>query len=299
MKINDITLASCAMLVEFNASCWTARKLDRKVTGEVTSNKQANSDSARVNKNLLSGRGELEEITKLITKVRNYEYDNTLPWSKGGQQLLPSTKFLTFDAQMGTFKEEFDTVVASFVTIYPTLITAQAMALGQMFSRDDYPPAGDIARRFAFAYDYLPVPVAGDFRVDVGMANAEKLRARLEQVATSRVEQALGDLKKRLGEHLRRMSERLVTDIDPATGEPKHRKFTSTLVSSAYDLCDLVKGLNVTGDPELKEACAVLENVLAGTSAEGLRTDAIKRADVKKEVDRLLGAFDFTIEDGA
>jgi hypothetical protein len=38
------------MLVEFNASVWTARKLDRSTTDEVVSNKNAGSkDAARVN----------------------------------------------------------------------------------------------------------------------------------------------------------------------------------------------------------------------------------------------------------
>ena len=294
MEMQDITLGSCALIVEFNASVWTARKLDRKVTDEaISSNGAKAQDSVRANKNLMASRTELSEIQQLVTKVRNYIYDNTLPWSNSGQQLLPTSKFLEFDKRMAVYKEEFDEAVKKFVTIYPTLITAQAMALGSMLNRADYPPAGDIARRFAINYDYFPVPAAGDFRVDVGNQASAELKARLEGVATARIDAALGDLKTRLGEHLRRMSERLVTDIDPVSGEPKHRKFTSTLVTSAYDLCDLVRGLNVTNDPDLARACKVLENALAGTSAESLRTDAIKRADVKKEVDSLLGAFSF------
>lgn len=292
MEMNDITLGSCALIVEFNASVWTARKLDRKVTDEAISAHGAKArDSVRANKNLFAGRSELTDIQQLVTKVRNFIYDSTLPWSNNGQQLLPSSKFLEFDKKLAVYKEEFDDLASKFVHIYPTLITAQAMALGSMFDRNDYPPAGDIARRFAFNYDYFPVPTAGDFRVDVGNMAASELKERLEKMATARIDAALGDLKRRLGEHLHRMSERLVTDIDPATGDPKHRKFTSTLVTSAWDLCDLVKGLNVTNDPDLTRACKVLENALAGTSAESLRTDSIKRAEVKSQVDSLLGAF--------
>lgn len=294
MEMHDITLGSCALIVEFNASVWTARKLDRKVTDEAISAHGAKAkDSVRANKNLFAGRSELTDIQQLVTKVRNFIYDSTLPWSNNGQQLLPSSKFLEFDKKLSIYKEEFDDLAGKFVRIYPTLITAQAMALGSMFDRNDYPPAGDIARRFAFNYDYFPVPTAGDFRVDVGNMAASELKERLEKMATARVDAALGDLKRRLGEHLQRMSERLVTDIDPVTGDPKHRKFTSTLVTSAWDLCDLVKGLNVINDPDLTRACKVLENALSGTSAETLRTDPIKRADVKKDVDSLLGAFTF------
>ena len=51
------------MLVEFNASVWTARKLDRSTSEEVVNSKNAAAkDAARVNKHLLAGRNELEEI---------------------------------------------------------------------------------------------------------------------------------------------------------------------------------------------------------------------------------------------
>ena len=294
MEHADINIQGAALIVEFNASVWTARKLDRKVTDEVIDNKNAKAkDGGRFNKNLLAGRHVLEDIAKLVTKVRNHVYDNTLPWSNNGQQLLPTSKFIAFDKKMNVFKEEFDEIVEKFVAIYPTLITAQAMALGEMFNRDDYPPSSDIARRFAFTYDYFPVPSAGDFRVDIGNMANKDLKERLEKMATARVDAAIGDLRKRMAEHLQRMSERLVTDVDAATGEPKHRRFHNTLVTSAYDLCDLAKGLNVVGDKELSAAVKVLENTLGGASAETLRTDPIKRADVKKDVDALLGKFNF------
>ena len=293
MQINDINIQSCALICEFTASVWTARKLDRQVTKETNDAKSATADASRTNKNLMASRSELSDIQTLVTKVRNFVVDNTLPWSNNGQRLLPTSKFIAFDQEMNKMKEQFDNVVESFVKIYPTLITAQAMSLGAMFNRADYPPASDIARRFAFNYDYFPVPSSGDFRVDVGNMAASDLKERLEKMATARVDAAMGDLKARLGDHLRRMSERLVTDTDPKTGEPKHRKFTSTLVTSAYDLCDLAKGLNVNNDPSLTQAVKILENALSGTTSETLRTDDIKRADVKKQVDSLLSAFDF------
>jgi hypothetical protein len=299
MKIEKLNLHSCAMIVEFNASQWTARKLDRKVTDEVIADKNAKAaSSGRFNKNLFAGRSELEDIGKHVTMVRNYVVTNTLPWSDNGQRLLPAAKFLEFDKKMSIYKEEFEALVDSFVSQYPTLITAQAMSLGDMFDRADFPPASDIARRFGFAYDYLPVPAAGDFRVDIGNTAQDELQTRLLKSAQTRVDAAMDDLSKRLTDHLKRMSERLVTDIDDKTGEPKHRKFTSTLVTGVYDLCDLVKGLNVTNDPVLNQARRILEETLAGTSAESLRTDPIKRADVKKEVDNLLNKFSFSM-DGA
>ena len=92
---------TCAMLVEFSASVWTARKLDRKVSDEVVASKSAGSKAAaRVNKNLLAGRDELDVIQAHVTSVRNYVYDNTLPWSDSGLRLLPTIRFTEFNARM-------------------------------------------------------------------------------------------------------------------------------------------------------------------------------------------------------
>ena len=73
---------TCSMLVEFNASVWTARKLDRSTSEEVVNSKNAAAkDAARVNKHLLAGRNELEEINSFVSTIRRFVEDNTLPWS--------------------------------------------------------------------------------------------------------------------------------------------------------------------------------------------------------------------------
>ena len=109
---------------------WTARKLDRGVTDEIIYGKNATAkDAARVNKHLLAGRPELEVIQKHVGMIRTYVYDNTLPWSDSGIRLLPTIKFLEFNDRMAQFEEDFTSLVNRFVTIYPTIITAQAMAL--------------------------------------------------------------------------------------------------------------------------------------------------------------------------
>ena len=58
--MNRYNIDTCALLVEFASSVWTARKLDKTATDEVVYNKRAASkDAARVNKHLLAGRNEL------------------------------------------------------------------------------------------------------------------------------------------------------------------------------------------------------------------------------------------------
>lgn len=285
-------LSTCAMLVEFNASVWTARKLDRSTTDEVVSNKNAASkDAARVNKNLLAGRTELDVVQQAVSKVRQFVYDNTLPWSDSGLRLLPTINFMKFTERMNAFEEEIEGLVKDFVAIYPTLITAQAMALGDMFKRDDYPTANDVVSKFSFRVNYMPVPASGDLRVDVGNAAQDELRKKLDALTQERVDSAMADVRARLVEHMKRMSDRLTTDY--VAGEPKGRRFHDSLVDGALELCDLTKALNVVGDAALEGARKELEQLLVGVTPNDLRKNEAVREDTKKAVDALLDKFSF------
>jgi len=292
MNTPRYNIDTCALLVEFNASVWTARKLDKSTTDEVVANKNAAAkDAARVNKHLLAGRSELETIQQAVGRARQYVYDNTSPWSDSGLRLLPNIRFTTFSARMNEFDEEIAALVKAFVVIYPTLITAQALALGDMFKRDDYPTANEMVTKFSFRVNYMPVPTAGDFRVDVGNQAQQELKDRLDKLTQERIDNAMADVRERLGSHLKRMSDRLTTDY--INGEAKSRRFHDTLVDGALELCDLTKALNVTGDMSLEEARKQLEQLLVGVTPTELRKNEAVRQDVKKNVDAILDKFSF------
>jgi hypothetical protein len=258
----------------------------------VVTNKNAGSkDAARVNKNLLAGRTELDVVQQAVSKARQFVYDNTLPWSDSGLRLLPTINFIKFTERMNDFEEEIATLVKDFVAIYPTLITAQAMALGDMFKRDDYPTANDVVSKFSFRVNYMPVPDSGDLRVDVGNAAQEELRKKLDALTQERVESAMADVRARLVEHMKRMSDRLTTDY--VAGEPKSRRFHDSLVDGALELCDLTKALNVVGDTALEGARKELEQLLVGVTPNDLRKNEAVREDTKKAVDALLNKFSF------
>jgi hypothetical protein len=283
---------TCALLVELNVSQWTARKLDRSTTDELVSNKHAQAKgAARVNKNLFAGRSELEVVGQHVTETRSFVYDNTLPWSDSGIRLLPSAKFMEFNAKLQQAEDKFHGLVTEFVTVYPSLITAQAMALGDMFNRNDYPQPTDIEHRFNFNVNYMPVPASGDFRVDIGNDAQEELRKKLSSLADERVEYAMKDIKGRLLEHLKRMSDRL--SIDYVSGEAKPRKFHDSLLDGAHDLCDLASSLNIINDPQLDDARKALKKAIGGIDVKDLRKDVGARNDVKTQVDDILSKFSF------
>ena len=283
---------SCALLVEFNASQWTARKLDKTTTEEVVRGKGAgDKGAARVNKNLLAGRKELEVINQHVGAVRTYMYDNTLPWSDSGIRLLPSINFMQFNDKMQEYETAFNSLVDEFIDVYPTLITAQAMALGDMFKRDEFPSPHELKQKFNFRLNFMPVPSAGDFRVDVGNDAQKELQDKLSKLADERVENAMRDVKTRLKEHLDRMSDRLSFDV--VGQEVVTRKFHDSLLDTAHDLCEMVKVLNVVNDQSLETARRSLANVISGVDVSDLRKDMPVRTEVKTRIDEIRSAWSF------
>lgn len=280
---------TCALLVEANISVYTGRRLDKSVTDEVNVDKKASKGAARVTKNLFADRPELEAINKHVGACRTYLYTHTLPWSDSGLRLLPTAEFFKFNERMALFEEEFEAMVKAFIEVYPSLITAQAMALGDLFNRDDYPSPDSMHRKFSFHVGYLPVPAAGDFRIDVGNEAQEELKRALEAQSATRLHTAVAELKGRLGEHLERMADRLGDQV--VNGELKAQRFHASLIDGAKDLCVLVKNLNVTGDAGLEEARGKLETALDGISAEDLREDHVLRAVVRGQVEAILRVF--------
>lgn len=282
-------IQNASVLVDLNLSVWTGRKMDKKTSEEVVVSKAAHSkQAASVSKHLLAGTDVLDKIQKHAAMVRNWHYEQTLPWSDGGSRLLPMKSFFTYKAQLSQYESEFQTLVDDFVREYPVLVSAAAFQLGNLFDRGEYPDVEDIIGRFRFKYVFLPLPAMGDFRVDIGEEVKAELQEQFKGYYENKINDAMKDMWDRLHGILTKLSERL----DYAEGETK-KIFRDTLVSNAIELCGMLSNLNVTDDPKLEEARRKLEATLSGIEAEDLREDAGLRLDVKDKVDSILKAFDF------
>jgi hypothetical protein len=294
-----------ALLVELNVPVWTARKLDRRASDEVVQSNNAGSRAAaRVNKNLLAGRTELDKINAHVGSMRNYVYTNTLPWSDTGVRLLPVTRFTVFDENMRKLEDEYWALCKAFVDVYPTLITAQAMALGDLFKREDYPTPEQILHKFGFSLSYMPVPTSGDFRVDVGNDAQATLAGRLQGMVDARVESALADARERLRDYLKHLSDRLTVDVKDDVAKP--RIFHDSLLDNGYEMVELAKHLNITNDPAIEQARQSLERTLSRivpklrprsgvelSPADTLREDMEQRSKIKTQVDDLLNSINW------
>ena len=297
---NSISIASSAMLVELSISSWTARKLDKKVSTEVDVGKGTKTRAGNYNKNLLAGTGFLDTITKYAANARAWHISQTLPWSDNGLRLLPMSNFMSYKQNLTTLETNYQALVNKFIIAYPNLVSAAAFQLGDLFNRNEYPEAEKIVSKFKFTVNYLPVPMAGDFRIDIGEEAKAELVANCEKAYTDRLNNAMKDAWDRLHDCLMRMSERLTIDVvdneeDGANGGKvyKSRIFRDSLVENAVELTSLLKHFNLTGDTNMELARAELENAIKNHTADDLRENHIARVTVKQKVDDILSKFSF------
>ena len=283
-----ISLATSAMICEINISCWAAKKLARKESDELTQAKSASKRAASVHKNLLADDAHLLKVNKAAADLRNWVAKTTLPWADSGARIISTAQFMGFKAELDRRKQEFNTLVYDFVQMYPTLISAQAFKLGSMFDRSEYPSDVEVASKFGIRYTFLPVPEAGDFRVDVASDIETYLREEYSKEYDRRVASVSEDLWGRLKQVLDKMQDRLSTNDD---GDNK--VFRGSLVENALDVCELLKVANVMGDARLEDARKATALALQGVTAEDLRRSEVVRYDVKSQVSDILDKFAF------
>lgn len=290
--IDSISIATSSMLVELNISCWTARKLDKKVSEEVDAAKNTKVKAGNYHKHLLAGNPHLEAVNKFAAKVRLWNTKQTIPWSDNGGRIVTMENLFNggYKKQLDDHKAEFDALASAFVSIYPTLISAAAFQLGDLFDRDEYPEPEEVAKKFRFQYALMPLPTSGDFRIDIGEQAKSELVQQYEAHFNERLTIAMRDVWDRLHETLTHMSERLGTTTDE-NGDPKRKIFHGTLITNARELVGLLRRLNVTNDPKLEEARRDLENALVGADTETLKESDYVRESVKQKVDAIINKY--------
>tara|TARA_R110002153_G_scaffold790_2_gene3688 strand:- start:713 stop:1648 length:936 start_codon:yes stop_codon:yes gene_type:complete len=280
------SIASSSMLVELSISTWTARKLDKRASKDITSQNYAAAGVANVNKKLLGNCAELDAVQKFTANVRNLHYSMTMPWSDTGMRLLPTAAYFKYHQTMTEVQNEYERLVAQFIDAYDWEISQAQANLGNLFSREEYPEAASIAQKFKFRFSYIPLPEAGDFRVDVGNEGNQQVKDHYQAYYEAQLHSAMQDVWQRAFKALTAMSERL------DYGDSGQKKiFRDTLVSNVLDIVDLLDVCNITNDSQMSALRLKLENTLRGITPDALREDGYLRAETKRVVDDVIKAL--------
>ncbi len=284
--VNVPSIGSASMLVELSISTWTGRKLDKRASQDVTTRHHADAGIANVHKKLLGNCDELTAVQKFTANVRNLHYGMTMPWSDTGLRLLPTAQYFKYHQTMTDVQNEYERMAREFLDAYDWAIAQSQAKLGDMFDPADYPSTDSIASKFRFRFSYIPLPDAGDFRIDIGNEGNELVRDHYQSYYADQLKSAMDDVWQRAYKALSKMSERL----DYADHEQK-KIFRDTLVTNVTDMVELLNVCNVTGDSQMTALAMKLDDTLRGVTPDALREDGYLRAETKRAVDDVIKAL--------
>lgn len=253
-----------AMIATFSVSQWSARKLDKRVTKEVTEKYHTSENTVRLTKLLLPKRA-LETISKIVNEARAFHYTNTLPWDDILGRLLTSANFTTYKSKMDSYEILFGEAVDVLDNNFPALYENSRLLLNGLWNPKDYPCPSKIRSKFSFLVSFTPIIDGNDFRVNISELEAKKIQLDVENRLKASTATAMHDLYKRVSTALSNMVNRL--------GD-KDAIFRDSLVTNLSDLCKLLPRLNLLNDQNLETIRENIESqILAQCNPQILRED--------------------------
>jgi len=267
-------LAQKAMIVDLQLSRWSGTKTDPKASKQLIANANAKDGSAIVSKRLVPK----EAFTDIVTAcnaLRAHMSKYTLPWSDNGQRIMTRNIFEIFMSGYGELERQFNAAVAEFITVkYPQARDQASFRMGDLFVEGDYPTIEELQKKFQVTLDIDGITEPDDFRVALPQQELDKLKASMEESIQRRLSFAMQDVWLRIAELLEHYIEK-IGDEDAI--------FRDSTVNNLVDLMNILPGLNVTGDPKLRE---IRQRIMASIGAyqpDDLRKTKELRAVAAKE----------------
>lgn len=280
------SISSAALLVELSIRTWTGRKLDKKASEEVTTSHNANKGVANVNKKILGDCAELDAVQKFAANARNAHYAMTLPWSDTGIRLVTTKNYFGYNTAMTDLQQEFERLVEKFLQAYSWEVSNAQVRLGDLFNPMDYPTTDSLRSRFSFNINYMPVPEAGDFRLDINNEAQQQITEHYNRYYQTQLKTAMGSIWERARDALTKMSERL----DYADNATK-KIFRDSLIDNVMEVVDIMDTCNITGDTHMAAVKTRLKEALSGVTPDALRQDDYYRLSTKQHIDAAIAAL--------
>jgi len=280
------SISSSAMIVDFNASVYTARKKDHKASEEVNYANSADKGIANVSKNLLGNCAELQAIQKFVGNLRNLHYSMTLPWSDNGSRLITTAAFFKYNDDMTRLIDEGWDLVRAFGDVYEWKIMDAQATNGSLWNRDEYLTKDAVMQKFSFRLNYTPLPEAGDFRIDIGNEAMTQIKSKYTAHYTTQIEGAMNDLWHRLYDNLTTLARQL--DVNE---EGKGNRLYDSVFEQALNLTEMLGTCNVTQDTQMEAMRRRLEDVLHGTNLEQIKNSPTFREETRTKLTAAIAAL--------
>jgi hypothetical protein len=286
-EVSSPSIASSAMLVQVTLKYWLANKLDKDASKEVSAAKNADDGVAQVRKKLLANCAELKAVKSYMDSIRHFVINSTLPWSDAGPRLLLTARYFDFHRELTAMFNRLDT------TLLPDLeaalgweIAQAAASQGDLFNANDYPEIGDIMKKFSYSLQYIPLPDAGDFRVDIGNEALTELKERYAAAYQTQIGAAMNSIWHKAHTALTHMAERL----DYVSKDDK-KVFRDSLIDNVLEIIGLLGECNIANDPKMQLMEKQLRNAMSGITPDALRDDDHLRTETREKINAAIAAL--------
>ena len=284
-----MNLTHDAMLVSLRITAWSGRLYDRQASNHVAAHHDASASAGRYNKRLLP-KAAFAALTTTMSACRKTHYEQSLPWDDQGSRLLTVANYERYTELLDRLRERMVRERARFIEDYDDNIDQSRLDLGKLFRIEDYPSKEALHGRFGIRYRIVPVPDADHFMAQLASADTARVKRDIENQIEKRLHEAVGDLYRRLGEAVERVSERLQEGED---GKPL--VFRNSMIENIRDLVDVVPRLNIFGDERLARLCQDVKDRIAHADPDTLRSspqfNPNVRRQVKRDADALMQQF--------
>lgn len=283
-KAQKAPIQEKAMLANLHIGNWEGRRKDKNTGEKVISEARAEKDAGSWWTRIVPPRM-LKDIGVSVSQGRGAHFRMTLPWSDIGPRILPAAMYMEYTAEMRRIKKGYRGAVEAFLAEYPHEVARAKERLGELYREEAYPEVDTLRKCFRWHVDILPIPDAGDFRVDLGAEETARIKENIERSVAATFNKAQEDLFQRMFQVVSRVAERL--------GDPE-KIFRDSLIKGVVDLCDLLPKMNVTEDPRIDKLRDKVMKQIGTHTADDLRGDKTRRAktaDAAKKIMDDIKAF--------
>jgi hypothetical protein len=237
-----MNISDKALLVKMSISQWYNQTSDKKLAAELALQHNAKGREQDKYIKRLIPNGALDAVRAVISQLREYHNNKTLPWKENGVRILPSASFMEYQKQVAALRGKLELEVKLFAAKYPDWVARARASMGSMFQEDDYPSAEGVKDKFTLEVSCMPFPNEADFRIGIDLDAMDELRATTAQQIRTALEDATNNVRLRVLDRIKLLYNALK---DP---DKVFRDETFYAVSSGVEDA---RQLNLTNDMDL------------------------------------------------
>lgn len=280
-------LSQRAIVIKLTIGGYTGQKKDIQAGSEVAHDNNADIKRIKVDKKLLKS-DELDNVNAIAQKMRQYFYKKTVPWTREGEGVLSTKKFIEEKQALEQFKREYYAAVDKLVDRYDDLVKNDKEAFGDLYKESDYPSKSSFRSKFYVDIQTLPLEKS-DFRCNIlGDAEVDEINRQIEERIINAHKAAQRDLLVRIQERLVNLLARL-SDGD--------KRFRGSNFTNLFETLDDVSELNISEDQSLDQLIGAIATNLSVFDADIIKKSEKKRNEAIDETKAALDKINESLKD--